>query len=254
MVADLGGLGAPEARKQTRAGLRRILARDARGQYGCRIHAGHRPAAGGAAARRCRNAAGEHGRPWRLAERSADGRHVGGIPDARGRPRSRDRAAMVRRPHRRRHRALRRAGRQVGAQRHQPAHALRIRDPSRRDGAARAERADLSQCRARAHAARLDASERCPRGAGGTARAAEARRREPGCRAAALVQEPGDRGGDLGSGPQGFHGAGGAFRSARDSGDQRPGQTPMPIFRPITRSIWAWATTRRSRIPTSSCS
>ena len=58
------------------------------------------------------------------AERSADGRHVGRIPDPGRGSRSRYRAAVVWRPHRRRHRALRRAGGQMGARRHQPAHAL----------------------------------------------------------------------------------------------------------------------------------
>src|SRR6266852_5799917 len=120
MVADLGGARAPEARQQGRPGLRRVLARDARGQHGHRLHADDRAAAGGAAARRRRRAAGKHGHPRRHAERGAHGGHVGRIPNARRRPRPRHRGAVVWRPHRRWHRALRRAGCEMGARRNQP--------------------------------------------------------------------------------------------------------------------------------------
>ena len=83
---------------------------------------------------------------------SGESQTLGENPDAR------HRAAMVRRAHRRRHRALRREYHQVVAAGDEPLHALRERDPRRRDGAAHADGADLSQRRARAHAARLDAA------------------------------------------------------------------------------------------------
>ena len=124
MVAHLGGARAPEARQQGRPDLRRVLARDARGQHGRRLHADDRAAAGGAAARRRRRAAGKHGHPRRHAERGAHGGHVGRIPNARRRPRPRHRGAVVWRPHRRWHRALRRTGCEMGARRDQPPYAL----------------------------------------------------------------------------------------------------------------------------------
>ena len=97
-------------------------------------------------------------------------------------------------------------------------------DPRRRNGAARAERPDLSERRARAHAARLDAAGRGTRSAAGADRAAAAGGRREGRRAAAQGQEPGDRDGDRRTRPPGIFRPGGARRPARHPGDQRAGQ------------------------------
>src|SRR5260370_7542823 len=43
MVADLGGTGASEAREPSGSDLRRVLARDAPGQHGNRLHPNHQP-------------------------------------------------------------------------------------------------------------------------------------------------------------------------------------------------------------------
>ena len=76
----------------------------------------------------------------------------------------------------------RREHHQMVAAGHQPVHALRERDPRRRNGAAHAEGADLSQRRAGAHAARLDAAGERARGAARAARAAASERSRKGRR------------------------------------------------------------------------
>src|SRR5260370_6373497 len=95
MVADLGGTGASEAREPSGPDLRRVLARDARGQHGERLHADHVPTASSASARRRRRPPGKHGHPWCPAERSANGDQVRGVADAGGRPRPRYRTAVL---------------------------------------------------------------------------------------------------------------------------------------------------------------
>ena len=128
--------------------------------------------------------------------------------------------------HRRRHRALRRAGRQMGARGDQPLYALRERDPRRRDGAAHAEGADLSQRPARAHAARLDAAGDGPRRAAARRRCSRSRRTSR--RSPTLLlqgEEPGHRGGDLGPRPEGVLPRWSSCAELlADPGDRRPRQ------------------------------
>ena len=121
--------------------------------------------------------------------------------------RSRDRAAMVRRPQRRRHRALRRSRLQMGAAGHEPVHLARERDPRRRDGAAGADGAGLSQCRARAHAASVDAAGACAQNSV-SAQGAGARRRHREGRAETVDrQQPGRGCGKLRTRSGGLRGA-----------------------------------------------
>src|SRR5262249_5914457 len=81
--------------------------------------------------------------------------------------------------------------------------------PRRRDGAARAEGADLPQRRARAYAARLDAARALARGAARALGAAAARLRRDGGRASAQCQESDHRDGDRRARPAGI------FRACR---------------------------------------
>ena len=147
---------------------------------------------------------------------SGESNTLGEDPDAR------HRAAMVRRLERRRHRALRREHHQAGAAGDQPVHALRAGDPRRRDGAAHARGPDLSQRRARAHAARLDAAGERPRRAVRAARPGASERSRKSRRPSARGQESDRRRRAIRPRSGGVQGAGRTRRPARLAGDLEP--------------------------------
>ena len=155
----IGGLAGPD--------LHGLRARDARGRRRGRLHAGHRPHAGGAAARRLGAAARRDGAAGRARLRGADAGDVRRVAELRRARRLRSRQSVVSQSRRgRRAAAADRFRGEMGEPGAEPRDALSERGARRRNGQARAARAGLSQRAGRDHDARLDAAEAAARHAG----------------------------------------------------------------------------------------